>query len=679
MPVFLPPDSGAILYDNYLTDASIVTIPSNQSTLAPASNLLLTRSGIFLLTDNNGGSIVFDLGSARRPTALSIVDTKAITIFPTSAQQWILTGADDAAITVNVIAWQFTIYSNDITTVYLGPDKLAGYVEFNIDNNDNGWGICLDSNNNIIMAASSSTNSFKEVRFTYDGILDTSFGSGTGYVDSSITGTQQKARASVKTAAGKRAVVGRVTSGHRLATIVLYNDNGTVSSSDTEDVGVATSGDSVAIAVAQQASGNIISVGNAKEDSGGGNDRLFFLRYTSTLTGSPTNLHDIAFSLTPFSCAGIAIEPSTDKPIAIGTTGTGAFFTTNMAIARATSNLSGLDTTFGGTGKVELNFGFSIVPASNGVDVVVQSTGRIIGVGNTYYDDPSTGSIYVVWAAAAYTSLGVLDTTWGTDGKWFYNWGNICFSSTALVLSDNSVLIGGSGYKNGSLGLGFIKLKANGAIDTTFGDGGTLSVSIGATDCAVEQIIQLPTGKFLCTGYFQSFLDTKNTAFVLRLNANGTVDTTFAPDQPTDGRRFWQLTLGTSSNTPAYNKIGYLFLGDYVDIRPNMGASITYGDDSKIFESRDGAQYADLNPMSRDISFDVQAASKSELKELREAVKEVGNHKPVILDLMANSVDNIDRATGSCYGYLDSSGFFSIDLQSAQTDNIKIKIKEAPE
>mgnify|MGYP000608826501 CR=1 FL=1 len=147
MAGFVNPVSGAILWDNFLADTgvSVISSPSNLSTLTPKKNLLVqNRASVVLLTSNAGGSFVFDLGYARRPRAVAFVDNNAVISGVSSANQWSLVGADDSGMSANVVSWQFSLYSNDVTRFYIGPDTLAGYSTFSTGN-DIGVGINTDS------------------------------------------------------------------------------------------------------------------------------------------------------------------------------------------------------------------------------------------------------------------------------------------------------------------------------------------------------------------------------------------------------------------------------------------------------------------------------------------------------------------------------------------------------
>ena len=682
MGVFTSPDSAAILWDNFLKTATIVSSPSNISAYTPANNIFVqNRSSLILLTNNSGGSFVFDLGTARRPTVIAILDSNGVVTSPTSAQQWTLYGADDVAITTNVVSWVFPIYDQGLTRYYLGADKLAGCATFSVSN-DMGIAVATTSDNKIIVN-SKITGAIREVRFLPDGELDTSFGSGLGYVDTDLAGyTAETANAMIKDASGARLVVGTMTSGSTFGQISRYTDAGAVDtgySVDGKDFH-QISGDTYTYAngVDQQSTGHYVvfgSHGNSSTTNLG-----YFFRCTSGGAAvSPPSLTDLAPSSAFFTALKCVVD-SSDRPVGLGYT-LNSFLDIKLCVMRANSTISALDTTFNGTGKYEYQFSLSsTLPSTIPTGMDIQSSNRIIVASSAFYDNPTLGTTYTVWGIIRIrSSTGTLDGSFADNGKFVYDWGSSAQPGCVKVLSDDSIIIGGQGYKNGMSCLAFIKLTSEGAIDTSFGTDGVSTIFAGALTGQVKDIQVLTDGKFLVTGYFQNYVGTDNLMFLMRLNSNGTIDPTFSPTATNDGKRYWKLTMGTTSDTPAQGRLGYLFLGDYTDIRPNLGTSIEYNDESPMLETRSGATYGDIKPIQRDVQFETVAITKDELEEIRNMMNNVGNHSPIILDLFANSSDNTEIAAGTLYGYFDNSGYFNIDLNAAQTDNVKFKIMESPE
>jgi uncharacterized delta-60 repeat protein len=154
----------------------------------------------------------------------------------------------------------------------------------------------------------------------------------------------------------------------------------------------------------------------------------------------------------------------------------------------------------------------SIFGTYNGVhDIEFQSDNKIIAV----------GAFHTAWGALTNGIMrlnndGTYDSTFnvgtGTQGDIY----------TAVIQTDGKILIGGrfSQY-NGTVINSVARLNTDGSIDTTFNIGTGFS-NVGDTAWDIE----LQNGKVLVTGTFTSFSGTAANGIV-RLNANGTVDTTF--------------------------------------------------------------------------------------------------------------------------------------------------------
>jgi len=96
--------------------------------------------------------------------------------------------------------------------------------------------------------------------------------------------------------------------------------------------------------------------------------------------------------------------------------------------------------------------------------------------------------------------------------------------NAVVVQPDGKILIGGafSSYNgNAAASNNIARLNANGILDTTFNSGGA------GTDGAVTAIALQPDGKILVGGFFNAYNGNAAPANLIRLNANGTRDTTF--------------------------------------------------------------------------------------------------------------------------------------------------------
>lgn len=243
------------------------------------------------------------------------------------------------------------------------------------------------------------------------------------------------------------------------------------------------------------------------------------------------------------------------------------------AVVRYNTNGS-LDTTFGTDGKAILNQAGTIKA------MVVQASGKIIVAGddqistfmvrlnadgstdNTFDDTQlhddfeefgrsieamkilSTGKILVagrsyneidgIYSANNYLARvntnGSLDTTFGTDGYSYVGSTELADGLSCLkVLSDGKILAGGiRTYSNGAYDMTVTKYLVNGALDTSFINGGTFALGIPSSNARTVAIDTQSDGKII-VGFEALALNelAENTFGMLRLSANGNFDNAF--------------------------------------------------------------------------------------------------------------------------------------------------------
>ena len=196
----------------------------------------------------------------------------------------------------------------------------------------------------------------------------------------------------------------------------------------------------------------------------------------------------------------------------------------------------GLDPAFGGVRSVAFNI-YSSTDA-DATAVAVQTNGKIVVVGTVKSGTtPSAGDFGV----ARLNSDGTPDTTFGSGGQEtlsFSNFGGtLAFASAVAIQPDGKLLIAGQVYvgTNDADEVGVVRLNSNGTLDTTFGTGGEQCFFYNSPAASIENdevagLAVQPDGKVLVAG--TSFGELNNDGYdnfaVARLNANGTLDSTFA-------------------------------------------------------------------------------------------------------------------------------------------------------
>jgi uncharacterized delta-60 repeat protein len=205
----------------------------------------------------------------------------------------------------------------------------------------------------------------------------------------------------------------------------------------------------------------------------------------------------------------------------------------NFAIAGSVATLPGsLDLTFGGgDGKVA-------GPRGIAHSVVVQTDGKILlgGEGD---------NVSAAFALARYHPNGDVDTTFG-DGDGLV--GEVFPGASSggrelLLLPDGKFMLVGYASTVSGIGVGMMRFNSDGSLDTTFDTDGKVIRLIGSISPFEGSAALQPDGKVIVVGL--NFTNGNDFA-VARLNANGTVDTSFG-----GGDGFVTTDFGSSDNDVA--------------------------------------------------------------------------------------------------------------------------------
>jgi uncharacterized delta-60 repeat protein len=202
-----------------------------------------------------------------------------------------------------------------------------------------------------------------------------------------------------------------------------------------------------------------------------------------------------------------------------------------MAVARLNTDGS-RDTGFNATGTATVDFGPAL-QNSLAFSVKAQADGRTLLVGRAAdgSDVPSSK-----WAFARLDSSGHLDNGFGNGGTVAFDPGVPSYipleALDALVLPDDSFIAVGIMALSPALtnvDYGVFKLKADGSLDTTFGNNGgqIINFDLGSSfaDAAVE-IVQDRQGRFVVAG-FSTSSPAPSTTSVVRLLPDGQLDPHF--------------------------------------------------------------------------------------------------------------------------------------------------------
>jgi uncharacterized delta-60 repeat protein len=246
----------------------------------------------------------------------------------------------------------------------------------------------------------------------------------------------------------------------------------------------------------------------------------------TTQTGGPN---------TSYAARTVAFQG--DKILVAGQSSTGAFLMLRF-------NPDGsLDATFGDGGNVETPFDpnpqfTSFTTAAH--DMTIQDDGKIVLAGHhgRYVDwGMSPGNVFAV---ARNSANGQLDPTFGEGGRVMQSFSaapeNDIARSVAIDAAGNIVLAGlahanRSGNSPFTGAFAAIRLRPDGSLDPTFGDGGKVTIPFGEFRADANDVAIQADGKILLAGEITTNDPTSgypNIDFALaRLNVNGSLDASF--------------------------------------------------------------------------------------------------------------------------------------------------------
>jgi uncharacterized delta-60 repeat protein len=371
-------------------------------------------------------------------------------------------------------------------------------------------------------------------------------------------------------------------------------------------------------AIAIQSDGRTVVVGGV--NNGGSNTDIFVARYNAdgTLDASFGTGGIVVTAITGNAdwAESVAIQAD-GKIVVAGSRHNG--LTNNFAVLRYHSDGT-LDTTFGGTGIVTFAFSSSheqaqavrvqadgkIVVAgyaeiggnedfavarlnSDGTldatfdtdgkattaigtaadriyDIAIQADGKIVAAGST--DNGTDTDVAIV----RYTGTGALDATFDGDGRRVVPIGTGFDVGYAVALqSDGKIVVAGDDSTGVNSAFTVVRLNTDGSLDTTFSGDGIASTMVGALYDHGHAVAIQSDGKIVVAG--ESFNGSNNDIALVRFNSGGTLDTSF------DGDGKLTTTLGSSSDSAAAVALqpdGTIVVGGYGTFANNDAVILRY-------------------------------------------------------------------------------------------------------
>jgi uncharacterized delta-60 repeat protein len=213
----------------------------------------------------------------------------------------------------------------------------------------------------------------------------------------------------------------------------------------------------------------------------------------------------------------IAMEPN-GEVLAAGGANSGG---TNGAFALALFQTDGtLDPNFGTQGVVITSFNATNDTVARAI--ALEPNGQIVLAG--YVTSGTTE-----FALARYNANGTLDSNFGTNGLVTTPVDDTSFAtSVAIDASGNIVVAGGAGKASSSQSsFALARYTSDGVLDPSFGTQGIVETNLGPSDAGAQGLALQPTdGKIVVVGHTSTSGGNFHFA-VLRYNTDGTLDTSF--------------------------------------------------------------------------------------------------------------------------------------------------------
>jgi uncharacterized delta-60 repeat protein len=191
---------------------------------------------------------------------------------------------------------------------------------------------------------------------------------------------------------------------------------------------------------------------------------------------------------------------------------------------RTLLNAGMLDPTFGTGGEVVASFQGSM--DNIGQAAALQSDGKIVTVGQAISFNTANGN----FALTRTNPDGSLDLSFGNGGRVITQFATQSQATAVAIAPDHKIVVAGIAGLPSNSEFAVARYNADGTLDTTFGNGGTVTTLIMQMDSDSGVAVQAD-GKIIVAGsaHLQVPFPTWESGFVLlRYNPDGSLDSTFA-------------------------------------------------------------------------------------------------------------------------------------------------------
>lgn len=319
-------------------------------------------------------------------------------------------------------------------------------------------------------------------------------------------------------------------------------------------------------------------------------------------------------------------------------------------------NPSNLDTSFGTGGKVFTDFNSG---SEVGNALLLQPDGKILLAGTGLAISANAYDFCI----ARYNSNGTLDTSFGNNGKANFEITNYNNSykrdyATGIALqTDGKIIMGGycpdANFSSADNEFAVIRLTANGVLDTSYATNGILRFGFGSANCQAHTIAIQPDNKVVIAGYSSTSSSDYDYA-VARINTDGTLDTDFS----NDGKAVVNLGQYDKANAISIQTDGKIIISGDAGGKIGLVRFTEYGNLDTTFGTS-GKVITDITPGSEDVTSTVL----------------LPDEKLLCAGGRYNSSSNFLVAQYNTNGTLDTTfgtdGYADVDLDNESGDSAK--------
>ncbi|HYK46295.1 MAG TPA: hypothetical protein VEV83_14050, partial [Parafilimonas sp.] len=214
------------------------------------------------------------------------------------------------------------------------------------------------------------------------------------------------------------------------------------------------------------------------------------------------------------------------KIVAAGTAWyqSGSYFLSNILVMRLNRNGT-IDSSFGEGGTVRTNiYSVNNLSVDDAFAIKVLTNGTIL-IGGTSYDYAQHRMVFV-----EYKSNGAINTSFGSGGAVLIDINHRDDEIFDMAVQPDGNIIGAGEYfnVNSSYDVAVVRLLSNGALDNSFGTNGIVTTRIGAGGDVAKSVALQSNGKIVIAGSTRTTTQAKDDILSIRYNQNGTIDSSFA-------------------------------------------------------------------------------------------------------------------------------------------------------